>query len=164
MCQFSWDESHREMLIHLNDQTLNDFINSATNTPDWPKEALDCTHIRLVDSLDITYLSSPTRSPYEELPSFPFLNHTPQTINDLVQATFPGTALNCVLFIILDSFSVESRSCVIACNKMREEPFLMLVRVPFRSAISSTVSTTCTGLTFESMTEGAMRKDGISEL
>ena len=142
-------------------QTLNDFIESASNPPGWDKEALQYAQIRVIDSPDISRASTPIQSLYKEPPAFPFEGYTPQMINNIVRSELPGTALNCVLFIILDSFSIHDGSCIIAQNLLREDPFLMLVRVPFETALSSTVSTTCTGLSFEVMTIEAMMKNGV---
>ena len=116
----------------------------------------------MVDSLDLSTLSSPTKGLYEELPAFPFLHHTPQTVNDIVRSEFPGTALNCALFVILDSFSAENGTCIIAENLMRDDPFLMLVRMEFHNAMAVPVSTTLTGMRFDPLTESAMEKDGVN--
>ena len=151
----------RTTISSASGQTLNDFIESASNPPGWDKEALQYAQIHRHDSPDISRTSTPVPSLYEEPPAFPFVGCTPQTINNIVRSELPGTALNCVLFIILDSFSIHDGSCIIAQNLLREDPFLMLVRVPFETALSSTVSTTCTGLSFEVMTCEAMEKNGV---
>lgn len=118
-----------------------------------------------MDSLDLSFLqSSRTEPPYKELPATPFLHYTPQTINRMVQSEFPGTALNCVLFVVLDSFSARHRTCIIAENLIRDDPFLMLVRVEFHNAMSTPVSTTLTGLSYEVLTTDAMRGDGVERL
>lgn len=116
----------------------------------------------MIDSLDLSLLPSPTKGPYKELPAFPFLHHTPQTINDIVRSEFPGSALNCGLFVILDSFSAVNGTCIIANNMIRDDPFLMLVRVEFLNAMSVPVCTTVNGMSFESQTVSAMEKDGVS--
>ena len=112
-------------------------------------------------SLDLSFLASPTKDLYETLPDFPFLRHTPQSINEIVRSQLPGTALNCVLFVILDEFSAETGTCIIAENKIRDDPFLMLVRVEFHNAMAVPVSTTVTGMNFEGLTSSAMLKDGV---
>lgn len=118
-----------------------------------------------MDSLDLSFLqSSRTETPYRELPAAPFLHHTPQTINRTIQSEFPGTALNCVLFVVLDAFSARDGTCIIAENLIRDDPFLMLVRVPFREAMSTPISTTLTGLSFEGLTAGAMQRDGVERI
>ena len=114
-----------------------------------------------MDSLDLSSLAFPTNDLYGTLPDFPFLRHTPQSINNIVQTQLPGTALNCVLFVILDEFSVETGTCILAENMIRDDPFLMLVRVEFHNAMSVPVSTTLTGLSFEVLTSSAMEKDGV---
>lgn len=115
-----------------------------------------------MDNLDLSLLASPTRGPYESLPALPFLRHTPQSINKIVQSQLPGTALNCVLFVILDQFSAEDGTCMIAENMSRDDPFLMLLRVEFHNAMAVPVSSTVTGMSFEGLTSGAMLKDGVS--
>ena len=120
------------------------------------------SHIRMISSLDLSHLSSPTEGPYEEVPAFPFLHHTPQTINDIVRSEFPGTALNCVFFVILDSFSAQDGACIVAQNMFREDPFLMLVRLEFHNAIAVPVSLPVTGMSFEGLTTSAMQQDGVN--
>ena len=115
-----------------------------------------------MDSLDLSFLASPTKDLYETLPDFPFLRHTPQSINEIVRSQLPGTALNCLLFVILDEFSAETGTCIIAENKIRDDPFLMLVRVELHDAMAVPVSTTVTRMSFEGLTSSAMRKDGVA--
>lgn len=115
----------------------------------------------MINSLDLSRISTATQSLYEEPPEFPFMDYTPQMINDIVRNEFPGTALNCVLFVILDSFSIQDGTCIVAQNMLREDPFLMLVREHFENALSDPISTTCTSMSFESLTSGAMRRCGV---
>ena len=139
-------------------QTLNRFIESASHPPGWDQAALDRAQIRVISSLDLACIPSDLQRPYEFTPEFPFAGCTPQTINNVVKSEFPGTPLNCILFIILDSFSIEDGTCIIAQNTLREDPFLMLVRSRWEDAMMNTVSTTCTGMNFEVLTAHAMLK------
>lgn len=115
-----------------------------------------------MDSLDLALLASPIGDPYETLPNSPFSHHTPQSIDNIVQSQLPGTALNCVLFVILDQFSAETGTCIISENMIRDDPFLMLVRIEFHNAMAVPVSTTVTAMSFEGLTSSAMLKDGVN--
>lgn len=91
-----------------------------------------------------------------------FTEKTPQAINQIVRSQFPGTSLNCVHFIILGSIAIQNRTCIMADNQPRVDPFVMLVRSDFRSALASIVCATCTVLNFEVISETAAEKDGVS--
>ena len=82
-------------------------------------------------------------------------------INDVVLSHFPGTALDSRYFVILDSFSAQNCTCIIAKNKIRDDPHLMLVRVEFDNAMAAPVSSSIVGPSWEAMTAGAMASDGI---
>lgn len=120
--------------------------------------------VRLIDSLDLAKLqSAQTRERIEGPTTSPFLHKSLQAINATVQSQLPGTTLNCVLFIILDSRTEQDQTCILATNQSREEPFLSLVRSDFSSALASLVATTCTSLNFETLVyEAASRFDGVS--
>ena len=129
----------------------------------WPEG--NPSGIRLIDSLDLADLqSSQTRTLYTEICTSPFTNKTPQAINETVRSQFPRTNLNCVHFIILDSITSQNQTCILGDNQVREDPFLMLVRSDFRSAMVSVVCATFNGFNFEVMSETAAEEDGISRI
>ena len=137
------------------------FIQTAYDRPDWPKGFR--AGVRMIDSLDLAQLqSAQTRGPLVEPFTSPFLHKSPQDINQIVQSQFPGTSLNCMLFIILDSFTAQDHTCILANNKNREDPFLELVRSNFHAALASQVAITCTGLNFEVLAGcSAKQGDGV---
>ena len=95
-----------------------------------------------------------TRTSYEEGFISPFLDKEPEAIRQTIEAQFPGSEFNCGFFIILDSISIQEKTCVIADMITEEtDPHLMLVRQDFRSALNSIVAITCTSLSFEAMTQ-----------
>ena len=147
--------------LHMS-QIVNNFIRSTSSCPGWEQAAVDSTKICMISSLDLSRLSVRGQPQYAEPPAFPFVHYTPQMINDFVRSEFPGTALNCALFIILDSYSVQDGTCIIAQNLLREDPFLMLVRKRFDDALVEVATTAVTSLSFETITSFAMSKDGVA--
>jgi hypothetical protein len=142
-------------------QVLNTFIEETIYPRDFPEDSP--SGIRLIDSLDLDELqASQTRTPYTETFASAFLEKKPQAIDYIVRSQFPGTSLNCVHFIILDSVTIRDRTCILADNQLKEDPFLMLVRSDFRSALGAIVCATCTGLNFDVMSEDAPEHDGVA--
>ena len=78
-----------------------------------------------------------------------------------MESQFPGTKLNCVLFIILDAASIENQTCILGDMQLREDPYLTLVRSDFSGAFEYLTSTTSSGLTLDGITEEwAEKPDG----
>lgn len=81
-------------------------------------------------------------------------------IRRTVESQFPDTKLNCATFVILDAHTLKDQMCTLADMSPREDPYLILVRSRFSNVLSYFMASTCTGLTYDGLSEErALRLD-----